>query len=560
LVERGAARWRRICAAADNGKQTPRRHTRPIIPAPAVIRRRPRGLLVSGALLAVLGVLLVTALVDGGARGEPGPRPRALAPAMPHPGIGPRVRYAGPHGSLAGPVLLRARARSAGARIVAVTFRLDGRPLGTATTPPYTLDVDAGRLPHGRHRLAVEAVDRLGRRSSTRPVHVTIGGAPTGTLVRGPGPAFDAALAALARGGATVRLGPGVYTVGELRLGSGSRLIGSGRRTVLAAAGHPWALVLVRGHGVRVEDLALEGAGRTGRAVAVAGGSSDVRLRRLAIAGVRENGIEAWDAHAEVSVQDSVISGAGASGAGVFDVGSDRSRDSSVVRTRIYGFRGFGIDFVQTRYGRPWAAARALALDNRIADIQNPATATGTSEGGIWSGGGAAAIIGNRITDTGWDGIETVGSSLGVSIVDNDIERTRVGIYLEHETNRSLVAGNTIADVVTGINSEWRYGGRGSSRNTLVGNRILAPAEAGLFIDVAGDHNRLSGNLVVRGGGPPIVLQGASDSVVTGNRACAGRAGPVVMLQSAHFGDGSPAYSLRNEVARNANVASCTRP
>jgi hypothetical protein len=560
LAERGAARWRRICAAVDNGKQTPRRHTRPIIPAPAVIRRRPRGLLVSGALLVVLAALVVTALIDGGAHGEPGARPLALAPAMPHPGPGPEVRYAGPHGSLAGPVLLRARAHSAGARIVAVTFRLDGRPLGTDTAPPYTLDVDAGALPPGRHRLGVEAVDRLGGRASTRPVHVTTRGAPSGTLVRAPGPAFDAALAALARGCATVRLGPGVFTVGELRLGSGSRLIGSGRRTVLAAAGRPWALVLIRGHGVRVDDLTLEGAGRTGRAVAVAGGSAGVRLRKLEIAGVREHGVEAWGAHTDVSVQDSVISGLGASGAGVFDVGSDRSRDSSVVRTRIRGFRGFGIDFVQTRYGRPWAASRALALDNRISDIQNPATATGTSEGGIWSGGGAAAIIGNRIADTGWDGIETVGSSLGVSIVDNDIERTRVGIYLEHETNRSLVAGNTITDAMTGINSEWRYGGRGSSRNTLVGNRIVGPSEAGLFIDVAGDHDRLSGNLVVRGGGPPIVLQGASDNVVTGNHACAGRAGPVVVLQSAHYGDGSPANSLRNRVAGNANVASCTRP
>ena len=42
--------------------------------------------------------------------------------------------------------------------------------------------------------------------------------------------------------------------------------------------------------------------------------------------------------------------------------------------------------------------------------------------------------------DTGWDGIQTVGSSRGVAIVGNDVAGTRVGIYLEHETNRSLIA------------------------------------------------------------------------------------------------------------------------
>ena len=58
-----------------------------------------------------------------------------------------------------------------------------------------------------------------------------------------------------------------------------------------------------------------------------------------------------------------------------------------------------------------------------------------------------------------------------VTVIGNEIARTRVGMYLEHETNESLFARNTIADVATGINVEWRYDGNGSSGNTFEGTR-----------------------------------------------------------------------------------------
>jgi parallel beta-helix repeat protein len=511
-----------------------------------------RWAITAAALAAALAVLLASAVLQLDTR--PTPLPAAGAPPLPQPEPEPpRVAYAGPR-DLAGPVVLRARVVSAPARIVAVTWRLDGRPLGTDTTAPYALAADASLLPPGPHRVRVEAVDRLGVRADSAPVRVRARGPFGGLSVTGPGPAFERALAALARGHVAVRLGPGSYPVSGLSLGNGARLVGVGPRTVLAAAGGGPALVAVRGRDVELAGLALDGGGRVDSGVAVLSGAARVRLARLQIAGVRENGVHAWGAHAEVSVQDSSIAGAGAYGAGVYDQGSDRSRDTSVVRTAISGFRGYGIDFAQRYYGRPSAALHSLALDNRIADIADPAVADGTREGGIWSGGVAAAIVGNAIHDTGWDGIETVGSSRGTSIVANDIARTRVGIYLEHETIRSLIARNAIAEVITGINSEWRYGGLGNSDNTLTGNRISDAAQTGLFIDVAGDGNRIAGNLVIGGAGPAIVLQGASGNLVSGNRACA-RPGPVVQLQSAHFDNGVAAHSLRNRVV--GNVRSC---
>jgi len=518
-----------------------------------------RDAITAAALAAILAALVASAMLDPPSGPSPSPAEGA-PPVPPAPGVSrPRVEYTGPRGELAGPVVMRARVRAEGARVVAVTFRLDGRPLGTDTTAPYTLDVDASLLPPGRHRVQVEAVDRVGGRAVSAPARVRTGGQPHGITVSAPGPQLDRALAALARGHVTVLLGPGRYPVGAVRLGDGARLVGAGPGTVLTASRDAWSLVEVRGRRVRVSGLAIEGGTRIGRAIAVAPGSADVRLQRLRISGVRDTGVEAWGAHAEVSVQDSVIVGDDASGAGVYDVGSSDSRDSSVVRTEIHGFRAFGIDFAQRYYGRRAAARRAVALDNRIARIVDPEVANGTREGGIWSGGVAAAIIGNRIRDTGWDGIETVGSSYGVSIVGNDIARTRVGIYLEHETNGSLISRNAIADVVAGINVEWRYEGRGSSANTFTANRITGARQTGLFVDVAGDRNRITGNVVEGGRGPAIVLQGASENLVTANRACA-RSGPVVQLQSASYDNGVAAHSLRNRVVGNRKAPSCGPP
>ena len=101
----------------------------------------------------------------------PGRSRRAGQGRRPHgaerAGPAPRVAYTGAR-RLAGVETLRARARRNGERIVAVTFLLGGRPVGTDTTAPFELDVDASQLPTGRHRLGIEAVDRLGRRKAAK--------------------------------------------------------------------------------------------------------------------------------------------------------------------------------------------------------------------------------------------------------------------------------------------------------------------------------------------------------------------------------------------------------
>jgi parallel beta-helix repeat protein len=297
--------------------------------------------------------------------------------------------------------------------------------------------------------------------------------------------------------------------------------------------------------------------GRAERAVSVADGSADVRVQRLAVRRVRVNGIEAWGAHRDVSVQDSVLDGRGASNAGVFDLGSDGSRDVSVVRTRIFGFRAYGVVFAQRFYDRPRVALHNLALDDDISDITDPAQSDGRSEGGIWSGGVAAAIVGNRVRRTGTDGIQTVGSSRGTTIVANDVARTPVGIYLEHSTEASLITRNRIADVGTAINVEWRHAGGGSRANTFSANTIVRAARAGIFLDVGSDANRVQDNRFANGARPAIVLQGSSANIVRGNRGCGGR-GRMVVEQAGRREDGALAEARANRVADNVEAASCT--
>jgi len=470
----------------------------------------------------------------------------------------PQVAYLGPGERLSQLTTLRASASTRGASIVAVTFLLDGKPLGSDTTKPYRLEIDAGALRAGVHRLRVAAVDSLGRRAKSRAIPVTIVARHARSLVASPRRGLRRALARLARGGVAVRLLPGHYKLSDVSLGSNTRLSGSGRSTVISAPpGSYERILLVDGRHVRVSDLVLEGSGPgpgDGRAIEVRTGSADVRISQLGIRHVRQTGVYAWGSYRDVSVQDSVVDGGKKADAGVvFEKG--RSRDSSVIRTRVSGFRCYGIDFSYLLHDDPRAALDAVALDNVITDISDPTVADGGSEAGIWSGGVNAALISNVIRRTGWDGIETVGSSRRVTIVANTVTATQTGIYLEHSTNNSLISGNRISDVDSGINVEWRYDGIGSDGNSFVGN-VIAAAEHGIFVDVGGNGNHIERNVFLNVSFP-VRLQGSSNNFVRRNRACHIHDELVTMPDGLHE-DGTPAVSEGNRLSGNL-VLPCSK-
>ena len=483
------------------------------------------------------------------------------------------VRFLGPTGRILRPATLKADATSDSGRIVAVTFLLDGVPLGSDTTSPYALSLNPGLLRPGRHSLRVEAVDNHGRRGSTGPITVRTARYRMRMLTASPRRGLRRALTALRHGGVTVRLRPGRYRLNHIEIGDATRLLGAGPRTVISPprGKRYWALLIAKGRGIVISDLTLDGGGPgrgAGIAVAVFDGSRNVRLSRLHMIHVRTHGVNVWGSHANVSVQDSQIEGDGNGDAGVFALGSDRSRDTSVIRTRIRGFRSYGILLAQRNYGRPAAAMHGLALDNVISDIRDPARDActyaprttpkcGTNEGGIWTGGVEAAIIGNTIRRARWDGIETVGSSTKTTVVGNKIKDTRTGIYVEHSTNDSLFSRNLVVDTRTGINVEWWHDGVGSSRNTFTFNHIVSAKRSGLFVDVGDDANRIIGNTFVGGARPAIVLQGSSRNVVRDNRGCQGNGAGLVREQAGNRDGGGRAEAKKNRLVDNTVSRSC---
>jgi parallel beta-helix repeat protein len=474
-----------------------------------------------------------------------------------------QVAYTGERGTVSGSLDLRAKAASKTGRVVAVTFRLDGRPLVSSTVAPYSRTIDLHSLSPGRHRLSVAAVDSLGHRARTKAVTVTIPRARARILTVAPGHGLQAGLAGLARG-ATVRFRPGRYVLTDVRLGSGARLLGSGAGTILAAPAGPAyrSILIAAGRHIQVSDLTLDGAGPgggSGNGVEVLTGASDVLLRHLRIVDVRKLGVFAWGAYSEVSLQDSTVDGGGTADAGFIagESGSfGESRDSSVIRTTLRRFTNWGMLFAHQAYGRPEGAKHAVALDNLVTDVKGANKASGTAEGGIWSGSVEGAIIGNTVLRMDWDGIETVGSSDRTSVVANRVATTRTGIYLEHSTNDSLIARNRMSGVEAGIIVEWSYGGVASKRNAFVGNTIVGASKNGLIVSIGADQNRITGNTFIGGARPMIVLQGSSDNVVRGNESCLTK-GTLVAEESAPDEHGSPAYPRRNVITGNRHRSSC---
>ena len=196
--------------------------------------------------------------------------------------------------------------------------------------------------------------------------------------------------------------------------------------------------------------------------------------------------------------------------AGVFALGSDHSRDTSVIRTRVRGFRSHGILFAQREYGRPAAALHGLALDNVVSDIRDPARDSlllrAELDAEVRDERGRHLDRRCRSRDhrqhgrgRTWDGIETVGSSTRTGRREHD-PRDPYGHLPRALDERLALLAELVTGPRTGINVEWWHDGQGSTRNTFSSNRIVSASKGGLFVDVGDDGNQIVENVFVGGG------------------------------------------------------------
>jgi parallel beta-helix repeat protein len=408
--------------------------------------------------------------------------------------------------------------------------------------------IDGARAKRGRAWAAVPLVLLLG---AVAPARADIRATPTSHL--------QDAISALRQGGQTVRLGPGRYNLHDVRIGAGAKLIGAGASTVIAASGSYQSILRLRGSGIGISGVTLDGGGGgahakgwgPGRAIEIMDGSSHITLSHFTLTHVRAAGVYLYGRVWNITISSCSISSDGSGVGGVLDYGNRSSHDVVVNGCHIARFRGWGIGFFQTAYNLSSASLHNVAKNNVIEDITDPSKSNGTSEGGIWTGGVSARITGNTIRRTGWDGIETVGSSKGTVIRGNRISATRTGIYLEHKTTRTRVDRNVIDNVRTGVNVEWTYGGISSDANRFRRNRI-SNAGKGIFIDVGDDANTVAWN-VFSATSSPIVLQGSSRNLVKSNRACGVAAGAIVRQQVGLWENGSRASATGNRISGSAS-------
>ncbi len=438
----------------------------------------------------------------------------------------PVVAVTGSSPAAGGLVRFEAAASVAGARVSVVDFLVDGVVVGSDSAAPFSFDWNPGGLAAGSHVLTAAASSPEGGYAVSAPASVSTSGQLVATREVSPSQSLAAAVDALPAAGGTVHLAAGVYTVKDLWLGNGVQLIGSGPSTVLKpAAGSSYDSVLnIRGAGASVRSLTVDGnaaaqTGGAGWAIQVGPGSRDVVISDVRIADARREGVHLWGDHQRVSIQDSVIDGGGNASAGVMDrIADATSGDTSVLRTAVRNVRDYGINFFPWTPAKVYPGARALAVGNVIEHVQNVATDNGTNEGGIWTGGVDAVIRDNVVTDTGWDGIQTIGMTSRSVIAGNRISRTGVGIYAEHQTWDTLIEGNTMTEITgNGINVEWRYSGQGSGRLTIRRNTLTAVGGYGVFVDVGANDNVLADNVVADARLGAVRLQGTTGNLVTGN-------------------------------------------
>jgi hypothetical protein len=453
-----------------------------------------------------------------------------------------------------------ASASAHGTPVRLVDFLVDGRVVGSDSAAPFSFDWNPGDLRAGRHILTAAASTADGVSAVSAPVSISTAGRLVATREVKPSQSLKAAIAALPARGGSLHLAPGVYRVHDLSLRSGVHLIGSGPSTVLrpAARANYDSVLNIRGKGVSVRNLTVDGnaAAQTrgaGRAIQVGPGSRDVVVSRVRIIRPRSDGVHLWGDHRRVSIQDSVIDGGRRASGGVMDRITDAaSGDTSVLRTTVRNVRDFGINFFPWTPSRVYPGARALAVGNVIEHVQNTATDNGTNESGIWTGGVDAVIRDNVVSDTGWDGIQTIGMSRHTVIAGNRVSRTGVGIYIEHETWDTLIEGNTLSEITgTGINVEWRYGGKGSGRLTIRRNTIIAPAGYGVFIDVGANDNVIAGNVIANARRGAVRLQGTTGNLVTDNDLRGTSQAWCVIETTGRFDDGTPARSSNNQFRGN---------
>ncbi|MGB9118100.1 TIGR03808 family TAT-translocated repetitive protein, partial [Bradyrhizobium sp.] len=324
-----------------------------------------------------------------------------------------------------------------------------------------------------------------------------------------------------ARAQVPLALPPGVYRVGQLRLQSGTQLVGVRGATRLIFNGGASMLTGEGASSIGLANITIDGSGiplptRRGLVHCLAG--RDIRITDCEITGSGGNGI--WLENASGDISGNIVTRTATTAIVSFD-----AQGLLVTRNTIQGTNDNGVEILRTAIGDDGT----LVADNRIEDIKAGPGGSGQYGNAINAfRAGNVTVRGNRIRNCDYSAVRG-NSASNIQITGNSVSDVReVALYSEFSFEGAVIANNTVDGAALGVSvCNFNEGGRlavvqGNIIRNLLPKRPIGTApddDAGIGIYVEADTT-VSGNVIENAPSFGIVAGWGKylrDVVITGN-------------------------------------------
>jgi len=194
--------------------------------------------------------------------------------------------------------------------------------------------------------------------------------------------------------------------------------------------------------------------------------------------------VHVWGSAKHAAVLDTWLDGHGSVDAGLVV----RQPEGFVARRVVAtSFRGYGV-LVDPNRDDYRARAPYVLTDLDVSRVTRrvPGSSDGTAEACLWLGstGSVQRVSARRC---GVSGIWTGTANRGSRIEDASVDRSRVGIYIEHFTTGTTFRRLRIGpNVARGVNAEWANrarGGRPASVDNVIENGYFDTTVVGVYLD-----------------------------------------------------------------------------
>jgi hypothetical protein len=191
--------------------------------------------------------------------------------------------------------------------------------------------------------------------------------------------------------------------------------------------------------------------------------------------------VHVWGSAAGAAVLDTWIDGHGA-----VDAGLVVHQPTGFVARRIVArrFLSYGVAVDPNNFSfttRSPYSLRDLAISRVSRKV--PGSSNGTAEACLWLGS-PGTVLRVSVRGCAISGIWTGTAMKSSRIQDATIDRSRVGIYIEHFTTGTTFQHLRIGpSVVRGVNAEWANGGRPASVDNVIEDAAFRTSHVGVYLD-----------------------------------------------------------------------------